>query len=282
MTCAWTSFLSVIPAWMRSEIDLLAADTLQELRLRVDRFPELITMSGNLQLKSAVKYEDLKFCINAASRYSPWSAWTSRYGYITASGGHRIGLCGQVSVKDAVMTGVAVPTSLCIRIARDFKGLVKDERLLYGSVLIVGSPGSGKTTLLRDLIRFRSENNRGAIAVVDEKEEIFPTDNGKLYFPPGPRTDIICGCSKAQGIDCLLRNMGPQTIAVDEITAAEDCIALAHAGRCGVDLLATAHAGSKRDFIKRPIYRPIIESGIFEYLLILREDKTWTFERINI
>lgn len=281
MKCAWTSFLSIIPQWMRSEVDALGAESLMELRLRLSRPPELVTKTGNLTLKNTVKTEDLKFCINTASQYSPWSAWTSQFGYITAAGGHRLGLCGQASTQNCKMTGIRVPSSVCIRIARDFSGLVNDQRLLDGSVLIIGRPGAGKTTLLRDLIRFRSEHNFGSICVVDEKEEIFPFENNSFVFPPGPRTDVVSGCSKGQGIGCLLRNMGPHSIAVDEITAAEDCDSLLQAGRCGVDLVATAHAGSKQDLFNRMVYRPIIQSQIFDYLLILRDDKTWSLERIS-
>ena len=75
--------------------------------------------------------------------------------------------------------------------------------------------------------------------------------------------------------------MGPDTIAIDEITAYEDCQALLQAGWCGVSLLATAHAGSREDLLRRPVYRPIIESGLFDTLLVLSGDKTWHAERLN-
>jgi stage III sporulation protein AA len=74
--------------------------------------------------------------------------------------------------------------------------------------------------------------------------------------------------------------MGPDTIAIDEITAQKDCQALMNAGWCGVSLLATAHASTKKDLFARPIYRPVIEAELFQYLVILRPDKTWIMERI--
>ncbi len=282
MRCAWNAFIGLLPQWMRGEVDRLGKEHLQELRLRVDRPPELITTKGSITLNKAVEKDDLQFCVNTASRYSPWSAWTSQYGYITAPGGHRIGLCGHASVKDDKTTGITAVTSLCLRVARDFPGLADKAALIGGSVLIIGKPGSGKTTLLRDLIRSRSENQGRCIAVVDEKSEIFPTSNGSLCFPPGSRTDIITGCSKKQGIESVLRNMGPGTIAVDEITAEDDCKSLLEAGWCGVDLIATAHAGSKQDLFLRRIYRPILDAKLFDTLLILREDKSWYRERLDI
>ena len=76
--------------------------------------------------------------------------------------------------------------------------------------------------------------------------------------------------------------MSPDTIAMDEITAKEECDALLHAGWCGVHLLATAHAGSKIDLFSRPVYRPIIESKLFETLIILQPDKSWHIERMEL
>jgi stage III sporulation protein AA len=75
--------------------------------------------------------------------------------------------------------------------------------------------------------------------------------------------------------------MGPTHIAVDEITAAEDCKALMQAGWCGVKLLATAHASDVQDFYCRPIYGRLAEAGIFDTLIVMRPDKTWRMERIR-
>ena len=281
MKCAWTSLLRILPNRLRTIVDTGFRNDLQEIRLRIGRPPEIIADARAVLLGDHVGAEDLSYCINASSQYSPWSAWTSKYGYLTVNGGHRIGICGQAIIQNGEVASITDVSSICIRVARDFSGLIKEDKLLHGSVLIIGKPGSGKTTLLRDLIRFRSARGFGAVAVVDEKQEIFPVENGKLCFPPGERTDVISCCSKAWGIDCMLRNMGPATIAVDEITSQEDCVALSHAGFCGTDLLATAHAGSKKDLYSRSVYKPIMDTNIFTHLIILQSDKTWITERIN-
>lgn len=80
----------------------------------------------------------------------------------------------------------------------------------------------------------------------------------------------------------VLRTMGPKCIAVDEITAAEDCQALIRAGWCGVELLATAHAANLQDLNRRPVYRPLTESGLFEQVIILSRDKSWHMERMKV
>lgn len=278
MKCAWKELLAILPPWCRGEVDTLGRDTLQELRLRLDLPPELIRSNGSVKLRRIVKTEDLSYIVNTASRYSPWSAATAAQGYITAPGGHRIGLCGQAVVQEGNMTGLRQITSLCIRIARDLPGIA-GKLQCGGSVLIIGKPGSGKTTLLRDLIRQRSDSGTGSIAVVDERGELFPVGTD---FSPGSRTDILSGCAKEQGIDALLRTMGPATIAVDEITSEKDCEALIKAGWCGVALLATAHASCKEDLYARAVYKPLVKSRIFDTLVILRPDKSWKAERMEL
>lgn len=280
MICAWEAYLNLLPGWLRGDVDRLGKNTLQELRLRLDQPPLLIRKDGSLWLERLILPEDLSFCINAASRYSPWTAATSAQGYLTAQGGHRIGICGEAVVQNGEMTGIRTPTSLCLRVARDFPGIAAKACQLAGSVLIIGKPGSGKTTLLRDLVRQFSDF--GSIAVVDERGELFPSFQGKSCFPSGRQTDVITGCSKKQGIEAVLRTMGPACIAVDEITAADDCRALIHAGWCGVRLLATAHAASREDLLSRPVYKPLVESRLFDTLLILQPDKSWRAERMDI
>lgn len=273
MKCAWKELLSILPQWMREPVDRLGSDALQELRLRCGMPPELVLRLNSTWLQPTVTVEDLNYIVNTASRYSPWAASTLAQGYITAPGGHRIGVCGEAVVDRHGMSGIRQVRSLCIRIARDFPGLA--DRLCdhKDSLLILGAPGSGKTTLLRDLIRQRSKHE--AVSVVDERGELFPQG-----VDTGLRTDVMTGCPKVWGIDRILRTMGPGTIAVDEITSAEDCRALLQAGWCGVTLLATAHAASLKDLCSRAIYRPIVESGIFQSVVILHSDKSFRTERI--
>lgn len=280
MRCAWQAFVNLLPVWMRESVDKLGKDTLQELRLRIHLPPELVTSKGVVYLERSVSPDDLKFCVNVASRYSPWAASTVSQGYITAPGGHRIGICGKAIISNGKMSGIDTTSSLCIRVSRDFPGIAAGTGLYTGSLLIIGRPGSGKTTLLRDLIRQRSTEGNATISVVDEREEIFPHAQNQMCFPIGKHTDVLSGCSKVQGIETVLRCMGPEIIAVDEITAVEDCQALIRAGWCGVKLLATAHAGSREDLLNRPVYRPIVESCLFDTLIVMNPDKSWYTERM--
>ena len=273
MTCAWKELLAVLPTWMRKDVNVLGADSMQELRLRINAPPELVCRKETRWLERPIAEEDLHYTINAASRYSPWAASSSARGYITISGGHRMGICGEAVIQGGTVTGIKNVSSLCIRVARDFPGIAAEMEGTTGSILILGAPGWGKTTLLRDLIRQLEQMER--ICVVDERGELFPEGISR-----GTRVDVLSGSSKGEGIPMLLQTMGPSCIAVDEITAQEDTFALLQAANCGVRLLATAHGASISDFRQRSIYRPLIENGVFDILLVLRKDKTYTMERM--
>lgn len=277
MKCAWNELLKMIPQNIRCEVDRQGRDTMQELRLRLGKPPELRTSTGSIWLESIITEQDIAFVINSASCYSPWAATSAAKGYITAQGGHRIGICGETVVAGGIITGIKSASSLCIRVARDFPGIAAKLTGIEGNVLLLGPPGSGKTTLLRDLIRQISDGCNGSIAVVDERGELFPKG-----FPHGKRTDVLTGCSKADGVSMALRTMGPSCIAVDEITAKEDCQSLIEAGWCGVRLLATAHAANGEDLRTRPVYRPLWESKLFETLIILQSDKSFRTERVHL
>ena len=272
MICPWKELLSVLPQWLRGQLTAYAEE-LQEIRMRCGRPPELVLGRGSKWLTGTVTQDDLNFCVNTASRYSPWSAATISQGYITAPGGHRIGLCGEAVVKDGQLAGIRTVHSLCIRVARDFPGLARRIHFRGQAMLILGAPGWGKTTLLRDVCRTVAEEE--TVAVVDERQELFPPG-----FPTGKRMDILYGCPKKQGIETVLRTMSPGCVAVDEITAPEDCQALIQAFGCGVRLIATAHAAGMSDFRRRSVYAPLRESHLFDTFLILDKDKSFHLEEI--
>ena len=273
MNCAWHELLGILPIRFRQEVDNLGKQTAQELRLRLGQCPMLVLQDKLVPIGNAVSVDDVNFVVNAACRYSPWTATSASSGYITAPGGHRIGLCGEVVEKEGEMAGFRTIRSVNIRIARDFPGIAASIASLPGNILILGRPGSGKTTLLRDLIRQRSL--RETVAVVDERGELFPKG-----IAIGAATDVLTGCAKPQGVDVLLRTMNPDTIAVDEITASRDCDALVQAGWCGVRLLATVHGACAQDLHSRPVYRPIVDSGLFDTLVIMKTDKSFRTERM--
>lgn len=274
MMCNWKELLSILPMRFRQLVDDLGKERMQELRFRVHSPPELVLDGKSIFLKYEANRDDLDYIINAASKYSPWHSTTVSRGYLTAPGGHRIGLSGEVVIKNGEVSGIRILESVCIRVARDYPGISNYLNTTDHSILILGAPGWGKTTLLRDFIRRISEND--TVSVVDERGELFPAG-----FQRGKRMDVLTGCPKSIGIEQMLRTMGPEWIAVDEITSQVDCHALIHASNCGVKLMATAHAGSMKDFRCRSVYKLLIQNKVFQSILILNQDKEYTLERMD-
>ncbi len=256
--------LAILPQRLRQE----DYESVNELRLRLGKPPRLVTGSRWRDLEGAVDQGELRFVLNAASRYSPWTAESLKDGYLTAPGGHRIGVCG-----DGTAEGIRTPDSLCIRVARDVGGIAAGLPVDQ-SLLILGPPGSGKTTLLRDLIRQISRS--AMVSVVDQRRELFPEG-----FRRGENTDVLSGVDKPRGIDMVLRSMGPQVIAMDEVTSKADCEALLRAAWCGVRLVATAHADSVKDLRERVVYRPLAETGLFSHAAVLGHHRNWHLEEVG-
>lgn len=282
MRCQWQDLLNLLPERIKYGVDQYSGNDIQEIRLRIGSPPELRTASANALLNGSVNAEDIGYCINMATRYSPWTSASVTEGFITAPGGHRIGLCGECVYDGQTLKNMKTVTSLCIRVARDFDNICGGLCGCAGSLLIVGRPGSGKTTLLRDLIRNVSSRKNEVVAVLDERRELFPYSAGRFCFPTGAHTDILSGCKKIQGMEMVLRTMGPTVIAVDEITSQEDCAALIRAAWCGVRLIATAHSGSKEELLRSKLFSPIIQAGIFDTLIVLHPNKSWREESLRL
>ena len=273
MSCAWKELLSILPDRLRRDVDHLGRDKLTELRLRAGQPAELVMTDRICSVGIRLSGQELNHLIYIVTQYSPWASSTASKGYLSAPGGHRIGMCGDVIMKDGHVAGIRSVSSLCIRVARDIPGVSSAAGEVTCSTVVIGAPGWGKTTLLRDLSRTVAKDR--AVCVIDDRGELFPMDIRR-----GQRMDVLTGAPKEEGISMALRCMGPEYIAVDEITAVEDARAVLRAHGSGVKLLATAHAGSLEDLQTRSVYRDLLEHGVFSLALVLRSDKSYTRERI--
>lgn len=257
-------------------------ETLEELRFRMGKRLQMICARGTRTLEIPVTQELLQFLLDRATKQSAYAVQDMlRCGFVTIPGGHRLGICGTAVVRQGEITGIRNISSLSLRIAREVRGAGEEcMRLLWTrpqSTLLAGPPGAGKTTLLRDTVRLLSARRR--VCLVDERQEVAACLNGLPQFDLGENTDILSAAPKEQGIELLIRAMNPQWIALDEITAAGDVRAIVRASYCGVKFLATAHAANRQELFSRPLYRALMEEGIFRNLVFLSEDHKIRTER---
>ena len=200
-------------------------------------------------------------------------------GFLTISGGHRVGIAGKAVVEDGHVRTVRDLSSLNIRVAHEVKGCAKNvlPYLMDGETfldtLLISPPGAGKTTLLRDLIRELSCGGTwGAgknVSVVDERSEIAACFGGVAQCDLGPRTDVMDGCPKSEGMLMMLRSMAPQVLAVDEAGGEDEILAMKYGMNCGCRILATVHGADVGDIMKRPAWRELAEAKVFSRYVVL-------------
>lgn len=246
-------------------------DNAEEIRLRVGQAPTAVVGGRELALIEGyqVSAAEIQLTVEIATRASLHTyADSMRLGFLTAEGGCRLGLCGTAVAENGRISALRRINSVCIRIPREKRGCGDGvlpalmEKGAFVSSIILSPPGGGKTTLLRELVRLLSESGE-RVSLVDERSEVAGVWEGKPCFDVGPRTDVLTAAPKVQAIGLMLRAMSPQIIAFDEITDPEDIRAAEMASNCGVELLATAHAGCVEDLSARPLYRELLARGVF-------------------
>ena len=240
-----TPWLTLLPTELQPVAARLDAARLEELRLRAGRRPCAVIAGREQQLQAPVTTRaQLERIVGAASGHSSFAAMSD--GFLTLPGGHRMGFCGEAVVKDGHLTSFRTLSSINLRLAREVIGTAEPVlQSLHGraeNILFIGPPGCGKTTMLRDTIRLYSDRLMQRVGVADERGELAAVRDGVPGFNVGQHTDVLTGGPRSQALEQLLRVMNPTVLAMDEIVTDAEVTALQHAGRCGVRLLATAHA----------------------------------------
>lgn len=272
----WERALCLLPEKRREAVCRAAPGGCEEVRLRLGR--AVSVGAGGREWKTAgppVLAQELRDVLDRASASSFQAVESQmRRGYVMAGCGVRVGLCGTAVMENGRAEGLRDFSSLCIRVAHEVRGCADGifpalARPSFSSTLIVSPPGAGKTTLLRELVRRLSDAGYG-VAVADERGEIGAVGEDGAAFSLGERTDVMTALPKAQAVMQLVRTMGPQIVAMDEITDEADARALLAACGCGASLLATVHGASLESVRARPVMRRLLAAGAFEKAVFIR------------
>lgn len=265
------------------ENDLVVREV-HEIRLRANRPIILKLREKDLILQYNISQTEIlhiveRLCENSIYAYKNQIC----EGFITVRGGHRVGITGSCVIESGKVLNIKYISSINFRIAREvlncstqvLKEIIDiNNKSIYNSI-IVAPPGKGKTTVLRDIIRRLSNGideidfNGKTCGVVDERGEIAAMYKGIPQNDVGIRTDIIENIHKNQGIHMLIRTMGPEIIACDEIGSKEDVEAIHYALYSGVKGIFTMHGKSIEDVKNNKQIYQLIENREIQKVVFL-------------
>lgn len=264
------------------------AYSIEEIRIRINRPVELVLDGRYIINEKLVMDESAgQYILNQLSGFSRYKFEEElKRGYITISGGHRVGIVGRTVLENSSIKQIQSISSFNIRIARERIGIAKPiissliKNADYYNTLIIGPPQSGKTTLLRDLSRLIGTGwghvQAKKVGIVDERSEIAGSKNGIPQYEVGVRTDVLDSCPKSEGMMLMIRSMSPDLLIVDEIGSADDILAIQEAIRSGVNLICSLHGDSYQMIKKRAQFAHLIEDKYFERYLVLDHHKKIT------
>lgn len=283
---------------------MLNTRELQEIRIRTDK-PLAIINNGSEYFVSKdsklthkvneafiVSTREVRETMEYISNYSLYAFEEElKQGFITVSGGHRIGISGKVIIDKNQVKTIKNISGLNIRLSHQVLGcadklipfIINGDNVYHS--LIISPPRCGKTTLLRDTIRQLSNGNKYIngmnIGVVDERSEICASYLGCPQNDVGIRTDVLDSCPKELGMLMLIRSMSPAVVAIDEIGKKEDIDAMKYVINSGCTIIGTVHGNSFEDIKNKPVLAEMVRDKVFErYIVLSNRIKTGYIEGI--
>lgn len=236
-----------------------------EIRLRSNGPLSLVVRGENVSLGFSVGREEVertfeRVCDGAVFKHRDD---VSR-GFVSIDGGIRVGVGGHARYEGGAEIGVDSVSTLVFRIPSGrcsfARELYRDWLKLSGGMLIASRAGEGKTTAIRALAGLIGSGRRARrVVVVDERCEFIDEYTGA-------QVDILRGYRRDAGVEIAIRTLSAEVLIVDEISSARDSAALLGALGAGVNVIATVHAHSLEDALKRGYVRELIFGGLFRGL----------------
>lgn len=105
--------------------------------------------------------------------------------------------------------------------------------------------------------------------MVDERGEIYPQE---LSGPDRqlPAVDTLSGIPKERAVQMALRTLSPQVIVLDELGSLAETAALEQGFFSGVDFIASVHAASAEEAVRRPQVKALQQQGMLRVLVLLQ------------
>lgn len=234
-------------------------------------------ISTNIKEALTCDKESLEEIVFRASECSIYAVNEQiKNGFLTVSGGFRIGLGGTAvfegdklkTIKNFVSLNIRVPHIVKDCSLTAFKYILENKRL--NNTLIISPPGAGKTTFLKDFVYQLSQRNFSAnVLVLDERGEIASINEKGESLLESNFCDFLSFMPKPLGINFGIRALAPNLILTDELGSKEDVEALYHAGNCGVNVIASIHAASLLDLKKKIEFSSILKDKFFTRFVVL-------------
>ena len=281
---AWNGVLALLPSRLRCEINNMGRShrclptALSELRLRADGICSVCFAERVLPLLTRVSEDELSQIVFAACESSVYAYRdTLAEGFVPLDGGIRLGVCGHARYDGGRLVGVKGIRSLVFRLPFgecDFADELADLFMsgAYSGMLIYAPPAGGKTTAIRALVKAISSGAYSRrVCVIDERCELDVSDYLRC------NADILRGYKKAQGIELAIRTLSPQLLVIDEISSTE-AQSISQVARCGIPIIATAHASSASELSSKPYLRHLLDVGAFDLFVgITRRDGSFGY-----
>jgi len=234
-----------LSANIRRAIENIDFDNIEEIRLRAEKPIILEKADGKMSLAYCPTQKEITETLESMSEQSIYAFLEEiKNGFLTLTGGHRVGICGRSIIKNGQITNITQVSGLNVRIAKEKKGIadaIINPDSFTQNCLIISPPNCGKTTLLRDIARLLGKTRK--VGIIDERGEIAGMHKGIASYDVGVNSDCLDLCPKALGITMMVRSMSPEVIIVDEIGSREDIETIKLAVSCGVQIGATAQGG---------------------------------------
>lgn len=255
------SAIQRLPAQVREALAQLPpafAAQVHEIRLRSERpivfsTPNGPVLASNLLPKYAaalrLSAHGLQECFYSLCEKSVHSYERQlSQGFFTIPGGHRVGVAGIFHQTDNGQNSFQVITSLNLRIARMIFVSLPDSLQVclsdcFHGLILAGPPGSGKTTLLRSIVKAISDRGK-KVAVIDERQELWPCDPWGHSAQVPLNCDVLSNCPKSFGIETAVRCLGPQIVICDELGSGKEFRQVEQGIRSGVSFICSVHAAN--------------------------------------